>query len=179
MLCLVSSQVLQALHAMLEKSCGPDQPAIGGGQAGQDGQLPFRRSSSASQGAICWRNQLRSEVANAGGTGTADPVRRSPMGTSKRSRHMAGPQDEAIPARRPSEASVAPIACAVPAVHCNSALPAVGTWAGRNDASAMDTDQLAEEPPWKPEAPLCDRRSSSVDGRIGTMHLALEPRAFV
>ena len=157
------SQVLQALHAMMEKSCCPGQPPTGG-------QLPFRRSFSASQAvAICWRSHMRGEMASAHSLDMTSLVQRSPIGASKRSRRLAGPEDEAAEPARPPEASVAPL---------TRVLPAVGTWAGRTDASAMETDPLPEGPPWESEAPLRNRRSSSVDGRIDALRSALEPPRF-
>ena len=160
------SQVLQALHAMLEKSCQPEQPATGGGQAGQ---LPFRRSSSASQAvAIRWRSQLRGDVGSSPATSLTHPALRGPPSASKRSRHLASARVDAGSAL-PASPSATPVACV---------LPAVGTWAGRTNALAMDTDHVAEEPSWEADTPLRDRRSSSVDGRIEALRSALEPPAL-
>jgi hypothetical protein len=121
---------------MLEKSCRPDQPATGG-------QLPFRRSSSASQAdggavAICWRSHMRGDLASAASLDMTYSVQRSPIGASKRSLRLTGPQDDTTGPARALEASAAPV---------TRVLPAVGTWAGRTDMSVMETDRLAEGPP--------------------------------
>ena len=163
-------QVLQAFHAMREKSGRHAQPTA----AGQSGQLPFRRTSSASQAATeCWRSQLRSSAGAAGPCPASAAVSR-PVGLRRQPNPAGSLQDEQAP----------PSPTPPPLAEAERALPAVGTWAGRASTPAAHAEPIpVVEDDLTEAAPLRSlggiglsrskhaRRGSSVDGRIDALWL--------